>query len=171
MIQPRNSGSGALLSRARKLKAVAIIHPMRQCGIGGKKWIRQFSHGFPITGELSQRCARKAGKKHPTMLSRASFLPTTSARSEERETKSGRAHAQSLWGDAMGQVGRGWLPQPPPHDDTGEMGGWLSSIYNVASRFGAQQEAKISACDVLKRPDTPPMKEQNAHPSGNMGPY
>ena len=44
---------GGIKQDAGKLKTVAISRLMRQCGIGGPKWIRQFAHGVPITVELS----------------------------------------------------------------------------------------------------------------------
>ena len=40
---------------AGKLKTVAISQLMDQCGLQGKRWVRQFALGPPVTGELPQR--------------------------------------------------------------------------------------------------------------------
>lgn len=53
-----------ITTAAGKLKTVALSQLMRQCGLGGQKWILQFANGFPITGELAQRHAYKLSEKH-----------------------------------------------------------------------------------------------------------
>ena len=98
---------------------------MRQCGIDGQKWLRQFAHGFPITGELSQRYAYRVNAKHClSMLPRASLASTSPARFKERAAKSGYADAQVLWGEAQEQVGKGWLAPPVLLDESGGPRGW-----------------------------------------------
>ena len=135
---------------AVKLKTVAISQRLRQCGIGGEKWIRQFPHGFPITGELSQRCSYNVNTKHyNSMLPRASLASAVSARFKERAAKSGHANAQVLWDEAMEKVGKGRLSQPVPLDESGKPRGWRSPSYSVAFRFGGQQGAKLRSCDDL----------------------
>ena len=63
-----------------RLETVSAIHLMQQCGIRGQKWLRQFAHGAPIDGELSQRFAYKAGGKHQAVLPRSRVYEDDSVR-------------------------------------------------------------------------------------------
>ena len=51
----------------------------------------------------------------------------------------------------MEHVEKGWLGTPVELDDSGRPAGFRPRGYNVAARFGAEQAAKVRACDDLKR--------------------
>ena len=65
--------------------------------------------------------------------------------------KSGRENASALWAEAMGKAEKGWLCSPAELAVSGKPGGTPSRCYNIAFRFGAEQAAKLRACDDMKR--------------------
>lgn len=46
---------GKLIGAAGKFKFIAFMTLMGQAQLGGNSWLLQFTWGFPITGDLSQR--------------------------------------------------------------------------------------------------------------------
>lgn len=51
----------------------------------------------------------------------------------------------------MDQVKKGRLTRPSHLNSDGKPDGWRSAGYNIAFRFGAQQDSKLRACDGLMR--------------------
>ena len=47
--------SPAIRPAAGKVKVVAILSPMDQANMGGRRWVKQFIFGIPLVVELSQR--------------------------------------------------------------------------------------------------------------------
>ena len=123
---------------------------MRQCGLQGQSWIRQFAFGYPIAGELSRRFTYDRDRKYVDLLPRSALFESASARFKERAAKSGHATAHQLWGEAVQQVKKGWLCPPDLLDSAGKPRNSPSSRYNIAFRFGAKQDAELRACDDLK---------------------
>ena len=130
---------------AGKPKTVAISQMMRQCGIGGGNGYASFPTASRSRGSCRDALHTCWGK--PNNSPRASLAPTSSARLRERDAKSGRADAQALRGEAMEHVGRGWLSRTSPLADSGHPPRRRSSSYNVAVRFGAQEDANHRDCD------------------------
>ena len=77
---------------AGRLKTVKISHLMRQFGLGGQSWIKQFIYGFEIVGAFSQDGLLPVGPKVKPPL------PT-----------------ESIWGVATGDSGP---EQPLPDTNT-----------------------------------------------------
>ena len=104
----------AIRPAAGKLRIASFLSLMLQCGLGGRRWCRQFIYGFEHVGVLSQegvfpvdpRTARR--RPAPTeKLSASAF-----SRLRERSAKSGRADGRILWEEAPAQQDKGWLSPP-----------------------------------------------------------
>ena len=124
---------------------------MAQCGLGGRRWRRQFISGLDLVGKLSQegvfpRDSRTAHRRpEPTHK----LFESASARFKERSEASGRKNGKHLWGEAHEQVKKGWL-EPPTLVPSSASSSTRDSPMNYAFRFGVAQGSKLRACDDLQ---------------------
>ena len=141
-----------ILPAAGHLKTVAIKQLMRECGMGGARWLDQFAFGFPITGLLSQKFLYQVDEKvDPSdVIPLSELFNSAASRFRERSTKSGHKNASQLWDEALIQVKKGWLLPPAELAADGRPIGWHSEKFNIAFRFGVLQQDKLRACDDLK---------------------
>ena len=63
-------------------------------------------------------------------------------------------NASLMWPDALEQVEKGWLRQPVELAHSGQPDVFPRRGSNIAFRFGAEQAAKLRACDDLKHGQT-----------------
>ena len=141
-----------ILPAADHLKTVALKQLMKECGIGGSRWLDQFAFGFPIAGVLSQKHLYPTDEKvgPSAAIPVTELFSTAGSRFRERSAKSGHKNAQQLWGEALEQVQKGWLLHPAELAADGRPLVWRSSQFNIAFRFGVLQQDKLRACDDLK---------------------
>ena len=140
----------SLQPAAGRIASVALADLVAQYGLGGGRWMRQFTFGFDIMGDLSQKFLFPVNPKAVPPLGTDSPLVETAERFPLRARGSGFAHQDNLRSEALSQVERGWLTDPLP---LGESGGILSvdtGGSNVAFRFAFLQMDKIRACGDFK---------------------
>ena len=138
-----------------KINLPLLAHMLNELGMGGQVWVRQFTEGFPVIGEISepgvypeQQCADPELKPHQ-LLTNAKY------RLKARMKSVTDPHEGKLWDDAVEQVEKGWLDGPFPFDEEGKMiTGEGPQLVNPAFRFGVQQGEKLRAVDDLKRSQT-----------------
>ena len=116
---------------------------------GGGPRICQFIHGFPIVGDLGRTGVfpRKETLCHapgPSLI-----WAGNSTRFQTRARASGGLIARVLWGDAMGQVTKGWLGTPLPIDKAGNVATFWRGGTVISYRAGVGQKGEIAA---LRRP-------------------
>ena len=136
---------------AGKLKTVAISQLMDQCGLQGKRWVRQFALGSPVTGELSQRSLTSVTGSAQTCYPGRPSLNLHLLVSKKGHLSVGRLMPRSCglklpirWRKGSCAPRNRWAqlesPVAPP-----------SSRRNIAFRFGVKQGDKMRACYDLKR--------------------
>ena len=110
----------------------------------------QFTHGFPLVGNLSQEgiSPRDLSLKQAPPV--AGIWGHSQRRFETRSRASGILHSEALWKEALGQVDPGWLAPPLPIDIDGSVATYTHGSVNIAFRFGVGQADKLRACDDLK---------------------
>ena len=95
-----------------KVKTAALRRQARFCGFGAPKWMGQFSFGFPIAGDLSQKNTFPREENNTPILRRCRLFTSDEARFRERSPKSGWKNASDLWKEAMAQREKGWMSSP-----------------------------------------------------------
>ena len=130
-----------------RVASVALTDLMAQYGLGGSRWMRQFTFGFDVMGDLSQKFLFPENPKVAPALGVDSTLVDAAERFALRARASGFAHQDSLWSEALSQVDCGWLTAPALLDDSGLLGSVVSEDSNVTFRFAVLQMDKIRACD------------------------
>ena len=133
-----------------ELKTVALLQLMRNKDLGGAEWIKQFTFGFPIVGTLSQKGVYPTDPSIGQAPDLSEIWNLRTERFRNRATRSGWKDANALWGEAMGQVNRGWLGEPLDVDLNGGLSAYPGESVNIAFRFGVRQLDKLRACDDLK---------------------
>ena len=133
-----------------KLKTVALAHLADSLGLGGGKWIRQFTYGFPIVGNLSQCGVYPRDDSLLPAPSTTGLWDNAQKRFLERSAHAGFANAEALWAEACEQVRMGWLGAPIPIDLSGNVATFEEGKTNIAFRFGVAQGDKLRACDDLR---------------------
>ena len=102
---------------------------MKQHNLGGARWLGLFSICCPIAGSLPQRFTFEPEEgKFPRTPCKNLYV-TASTRFRERAAKSGFKNSHVLWGDALQQVGKGWLMPPTPLDLDGRPFTWRPSQF------------------------------------------
>ena len=136
--------------RPPTLKTVALLHLMKNFGLGGDRWLQQFVFGFPIIGEMDQTGVypRDDSKRPPPPLE--GIWKDNQKRFMTRARASGFLNAQLLWDEAMSQVKKGWLADPLPVDPNGNVATYEKGSVVLAFRFGVDQLDKVRPCDDLK---------------------
>ena len=135
-----------------KIRTLTIRHLAEQCGLGGHRWLDQFATGFPIAGAPSQNGAYAPDVPKNTAIDPGTLPHTDATRFRERARMAGIKKAPpQLWGESTAQVKKGWLNSPVELEEGGRPKGFRTGKYNIAFRFGAEQAAKLRACDDLRR--------------------
>ena len=134
-----------------KVRTSAIRHLAAHLGIGGARWLDQFALGLPITGIPSQKGVFALKKPEETALRPALLFHADEARFRERAIMSGMKNASLLWSDAPDQVEMGRLRPLLELAPSGQPDDFPRRGFNIAFRFGAEQAAKLRACDDLNR--------------------
>ena len=132
------------------MKTVTLAHLAQSLGLGGGNWIRQFTYGFPLVGDLSQSGVYPRKEDLKPAPSIAGIWDNASNRFQERAAHSGMANADTLWKEACEQVKKGWLGTPLPIDTLGNVATYKKGTTNIAFRFGVSQGDKLRACDDLR---------------------
>ena len=94
------------------LKTVTLAHLAGSLNLGGGKWIRQFTYGFPLIWNLSQSGVYPRDDSLTPAPSVAGIWENAPSRSPERAKQAGNANAGTLWEEAFEQVRNGWLGAP-----------------------------------------------------------
>ena len=94
------------------IKTVAILDLMNQYGLGGKRWMSQFTFGFPIRGDIEQTGVFPRDKSVLGAPPIGPIWNENEARFRLRARASGALNAASLWEEATDQVRKGWLGPP-----------------------------------------------------------
>ena len=132
------------------LKTATLAHLAESMGLGGGRWIRQFTYGFPLVGGLSQSGVYPRNDNLPPAPSVAGIWEGASKRFFERAAHSGATNATTLWAEACDQVKKGWLGAPLPADTLGNVSTYEKGRADIAFRFGATQGDKLRARDDLR---------------------
>ena len=132
------------------LKTAKLAHLADSLGMGGGKWIRQFTYGFPIVGNLSRFGVYPRGDTPTPAPSIKGIWGNASKRFVERASHSVWANAPTLWAEAFEQVKKGWLGAPLPIDTLGNVATYAEGEANIAFRFGVAQGDKLRACGDLR---------------------
>ena len=135
-----------------KIKLVALASLMNQLDLGGSKWIKQFIHGFRLTGTFSQKSTFPLDPRVTAdeQVPLKAIFGSSQQRFWERSAKSGHKNANALWNEAMEQCEKGWLHGMFPLREAMGPGGFKDKAINVAFRFGVAQDDKLRACDDLR---------------------
>ena len=132
------------------MKTATLAHLAEPIGLGGGKWVRQFTYGSPLVEDLSQSGVYPR-KEDPTPAPSVTGLwGNASARFQERSAHSGMANAAVLWEEACEQVKKRWLGAPLPIDTLGNVATYEKGKTNIAFRFGVAQGDKLRAFDDLR---------------------
>ena len=94
---------------AGNIRTLALRNLAGKCGLGGSRWMGQFSVGFPITGTLSQEGVSNPVRPSGAALGHGKLSDAAAARFRERSAKSGQKNDSLLWTEALGQVEKGRL--------------------------------------------------------------
>ena len=145
-----NATPSSIKPATGKLQTVAIAFLLGNFDLGGEKWIKQFTYGFPIIGNLSQEGVYPRDPSCSPPQPIRDIWTGAEERFTTRSQASGHLHAETLWNEAMDQVKLGWLGEPVPIDRKGNVATFGDKRVNVAFRFGVDQADKLRACDDLK---------------------
>ena len=104
---------GNIAEATGKFKFVSFVIIMGQFNLGGKRWLRKFVRGSPITGELSQSVVRPTDKSVDPAPDLAAIWEDSATRYKSREQGSGWPNAEHLRAEALDQVEKGWLDPHP----------------------------------------------------------
>ena len=152
---PQVTWDSQILSEIRpsagKLKTVALAQLFRHHGLGGKRWICEFTNGFPITCDQSHRDVIPAADGIPARISCIEFPQSDAARFRERAAKSGKKNVLLMWTEAAGQVDKGWLAPPVLLHTDGRPHRWMLKGFDVAFLFGSDRAGNLRARGDLKR--------------------
>ena len=145
-----NSTPDYIKTSTGKLQTVALAFLLRTFDLGGGNWIKQFTFGFPIIGDLSQEGVYPRDTSCKPALPIQDIWLGSQERFALRAKSSGYLHSQALWDEALEQVKLGWLDAPVPIDTSGNVATFEKDRVNIAFRFGVDQADKLRACDDLK---------------------
>ena len=125
---------------------------MHQLDLGGSKWIKQFTHGFRLTGTFSQRHTFPVDPRVVTSdtVPLKAIFSSSQQRFTERAAKSGYKDANALWDEAMEQCQKGWIHGKFPLKESMKPEGFRGRAVNVAFLSGVSQDDKLRACGDLK---------------------
>ena len=127
---------------------------MTQCGLGGRRWRRQFISGSDLVGKLNQEGVfpmdSRTAHRRPEPTHK--LFESASARFKERPAASGRKNGKILCEEALEQVEKGRIE--PPTIVPSSSSSTRASPVNYAFRFGVAHGAKLRACDDLMQPRT-----------------
>ena len=124
---------------AGKFQTVAPKQLMDQNGLGGARWLDQFAFDLPIYGHLSQKHLFDPDCKDSEQLRPTQLFGADRPRIRERSAKSCHKIDQALWGEAWGQVVKGWLLPPQQLRSDGRPLRWQSDSFNISFRIGVLQ--------------------------------
>ena len=88
-------------------QTVALVHRALQLGLGGERWLNQFTYGFSIAGSISQEGLPPVGPGVSPSLPLSSVISDAAARFRTRSRSPGYLLQDSLWGEAADQVSKG----------------------------------------------------------------
>ena len=96
------------------LKTVTLAHLAEPLGLGGGKWIIQFTYGFPRIGNLSHRGVYPRDDSLAPAPSAAGIWDNAPSRVAERANRAGNANATTLWNEAFEPSVNGAAGSPTP---------------------------------------------------------
>ena len=146
-----NASPASIRSATGRLRPVALAFLLKTFDLGGERWIKQFTYGFSITGNLSQEGAYPRDTSCAPAQPLRDIWKGSDERFTARAKASGHLHAEALWKEALEQVMMGWLDEHVPIDLRGNVATFANKQVNIAFRFGVDQADKLRACDDLKR--------------------
>ena len=139
-----------LASAPTDLNVALLAQLADHYGIGAHNWLSQYVSGFPITGTICQAKTFPLTDTpdNPFPVSWTSLIADAPAKFRARATRK-PPHADTIWSEAMEQVGRGWLAPPRALDKDGRFADAPNFPLVNAFRFAVVQNEKIRAFDDL----------------------
>ena len=134
---------------------------LRQRNIGGSIWLQQFLFGFPLVGAPIQPhdSPTSSRQAHTAPLDPAHLHLSSCARFTERVKRPGFKNCSDLRAESYDPQRKGWRHDASPltaeggHSNTHTLYLSLSlsdRSLNVEFRVGAEQAAKLRACDIIR---------------------
>ena len=129
---------------------MALLHLLKNFGMGGGRWRRQFTHGFHIAGAFEQKGVFPLDDSAPGPPSIDKIFDGNMGRFRRRSLASGALNAVTLRGEAMGQAEMCWISDPKPLGDNGALAAEESYVEVFSFRFGVKQMDMVRSRDDLK---------------------
>ena len=122
-----------------KLHLAAFLSLTPQCGLGGRRWRRQFIYGFELAGVLCQEDVfpvdPRTAKRRPAPTEE--IFASALTRFRGRSAKSGRANGKLLWAEDLVRQEKGWMSPPFRIDAPTKADFKRKTPLNYAFRFGS----------------------------------
>ena len=80
---------------------------LNELGMGGQRWAKQFTAGFPVIGEISEPGVNPEQQRDDPELKPHQLLTNAKYRIKARVKSVTDPHEGELWEDALDQVAKG----------------------------------------------------------------